>query len=331
MDRLEVMSMLIASVEAGSFSAASRKLGVPLPTISRNIAELEAHLKTRLLVRTTRKLTLTEAGVAYLTACKRILEQVGDAEAEASGEYRTPRGELTVTAPIVFGRTHVLPVVNDFLARYPDINVRMILSDRNLDLIDEHIDLAVRVAALSDSGLIAIRVGSIRRVVCGSPKYFAAHGIPRTPRDVADLSCVTFDGPPAFWTFSSERLNQLQTVRPRCRLNIDTADAAVDAAIAGVGITHVLSYQISRAVETGKLQVVLEEYELEPTPVYLLHTGQGLLPVKMRSFLEFAAPHLRKSLAEDESRLAAGGRGPIERVGSVRKRARRSPDGSTPA
>ena len=179
MDRLEAMSILVAAVEAGSFSAASRKLGVPLPTVSRKVAELEARLNTRLLVRSTRKLALTDAGAAYFAACKRILEQVGDAETEASGEYVTPKGDLVITAPIVFGRLHVLPTVSDFLASFPDINVRMVLSDRNVKLVDDHIDLAVRIGALPDSSLIATRVGSVRRVVCGSPRYFAAHGTPR--------------------------------------------------------------------------------------------------------------------------------------------------------
>src|SRR5262245_21980517 len=176
MDRLDAMSLLVASVEEGSFSAAGRKLGVPLPTISRKIGELEAHLKTRLLVRSTRNLALTEAGIAYVAACKRILEEINDAENRATGEYITPRGELTLTAPIVFGRLHVLPVVNEFLNRFDEINVRMILSDRNANLVDDQIDVAVRIGELPDSTLTATRVGSIRRVVCGSPAYLAAHG-----------------------------------------------------------------------------------------------------------------------------------------------------------
>jgi DNA-binding transcriptional LysR family regulator len=162
MDRLEAMSILVAAVEAGSFSAASRKLGVPLPTVSRKVAELEARLNTRLLVRSTRKLALTDAGVAYVAACKRILEQVGDAETEASGEYVTPKGDLVIAAPIVFGRLHVLPTVSDFLASFPDINVRMVLSDRNVNLVDDHVDMAVRIGALPDSSMIATRVGSVR-------------------------------------------------------------------------------------------------------------------------------------------------------------------------
>ena len=174
MDRLEAMSILVATVETGSLSAASRKLGAPLPTVSRKVSELEGYLNARLLIRSTRKLTLTDAGSAYLQACKRILEQVGDAERAASGEYVAPRGDLVVTAPVVFGRLHVLPVVSDFLAAFSEINVQLALSDRNVHLIDDHVDAAVRIGPLADMSLIATRVGFVRRVVCGSPAYFAS-------------------------------------------------------------------------------------------------------------------------------------------------------------
>jgi DNA-binding transcriptional LysR family regulator len=297
------MTMLVAAAESGSFSAASRKLGVPLPTLSRKVAELEAHLKTRLFVRSTRKLTLTEAGATYLRACTRIIEQVADAETEASGEFSTPRGELVIAAPIVFGRLHVLPLVSDFLAHFPEINVRMTLSDRNANLVEDHIDMAVRVGALPDSSMVATRVGTIRRVICGSPDYLAGHGIPKTPKDLADFTCVTFAGMPASWSFES-RNRTAQPMRPRCRLNVNTAEAAIDAAVAGVGLTHVLSYQVSRPIAEGKLRVVLKEFEPEPAPVHVIHAGQGLSPLKMRRFFEFAVPRLRKTLADDQSRLA---------------------------
>jgi DNA-binding transcriptional LysR family regulator len=304
MDRLEAMSILIASVEAGSFSAAGRKLGVPLPTISRKVSELEAHLKTRLLVRSTRKLTLTDAGAAYLAACRRILEQVGDAERTASGEYVAPKGDLILTAPIVFGRLHVLPVVNAFLADFPDINVRMVLSDRNVHLVDDQVDMAVRIGTLPDSSMVATRVGSVCRVVCASPGLLAAHGTPKTPADLAGLPCVTFDGPVAgsAWTFASPDRKREQSVPVRSRLSVNTAEAAIDAAIAGTGLTQVLSYQAARAVADGKLRLVLREFERDPIPVSLIHAGHGLLPLKMRSFLEFAVPRLRRSLTGVRSR-----------------------------
>ena len=165
MDRLESMSILVTAVEAGSLSAAGRRLGMPLATVSRKVSELEAHLKTRLLNRSSRQLTLTDAGRSYVAACRRILEDVGEAERAASGEYSAPRGDLIITAPIVFGRLHVLPIAMEFLKAYPDIDIRMVLADRVINLLEEHADLAVRIGALPDSSLVASRVGSIRRVV----------------------------------------------------------------------------------------------------------------------------------------------------------------------
>jgi DNA-binding transcriptional LysR family regulator len=298
MDRFEAMSILVASVDAGSFSAAGRKLGMPLPTISRKVAELEEHLQTRLLVRTTRKLMLTEAGASYLAASKRILEQVSEAERAAAGEYNTPRGELILTAPIVFGRLHVLPVVNAFLAGFPEINVRLILSDRNVHLVDDHIDMAVRIGRLPDSSLIATQVGTIRRVTCASPAFLASHGTPKIPADLALLPCVIFDmvADGAAWTFASKDGRTQQSVRIQPRLLVNTAEAAIDAAIAGVGVTHVLSYQTASATQDGRLVRILQPFERPAVPVSLIHAGQGLLPLKMRSFVEFAAPRLRKAL-----------------------------------
>ncbi len=185
MDRLEAMSLLVAVAEAGSLSAAGRKLGVPLPTVSRKISDLEAHLNTRLLTRSTRKLALTDAGAAYVAAAKRILDEVSEAERAASGEHAAPRGDLVITAPVVFGRLHVLPVIAEFLTQWPEINVRLVLADRNLHLIDDHIDIAVRIGALADSALVSTRVGAVRSVVCGSPAYFAAHGAPKKPEDLS--------------------------------------------------------------------------------------------------------------------------------------------------
>jgi DNA-binding transcriptional LysR family regulator len=306
MDRFEAMSILLATVEAGSFSAAGRRLGIPLPTISRKVADLEAHLKTRLLLRSTRKLALTETGAAYVSACRRILEQLGEAESQASGEYTVPRGELTVTAPIVLGRLHLLPVVNDFLAKFTEINVQMSLSDRNLSLLDQHIDLAMRVGVLPDSTLVATKVGEIRRVVCGSAGYFAAHGTPRTPLELANHTCVTFTAlvGGATWLFAWDG-QQHKAVPPMCRLKINTAEAAIDAAIAGVGLTNVLSYQVARAVGEGRLRLVLQDYEPDPLPVHMVQNGQGLLPLKLRRFLEFAVPRVRDTLATDLIKLAS--------------------------
>ncbi|MGX7875153.1 LysR family transcriptional regulator [Mesorhizobium sp. ORM6] len=297
MDRLEAMSLFICAVEAGSLSAAARRLGIPLATVSRKISDLERHLKTRLLNRSTRRLTLTDAGHAYLAACRRILDDVGEAERAAAGEYTTPTGELVITAPVVFGRLHVLPVVTAFLAAYPDVDIRLTLADRITQLAEDHIDLAVRIGELPDSSLVAIRVGAIRRVVCASPTYLAERGTPRTPEDLAFHSCITFEGSSALsaWSFAS---GQAKTpVQVRSRLQVNTAEAAIDAAIAGVGLTKVLSYQVDAAVRSGMLRILLLEFEPQPWPVSLVHAGHGLLPVKLRAFLDFAAPRLKERLA----------------------------------
>lgn len=296
MDRLGAMTLLVATVEAGSFSAASRNLRIPLPSISRKIAELERHLGTRLLVRSTRRLAPTEAGAAYLAQCRRILELVGEAEAQAAGEYAEPRGELIVTAPIAFGRLHVLPVATEFLAAHPRIDIRLHLADRNLDLIDAHIDVAVRIGELPDSRLVATRIGTLRRIVCASPAYLAAHGEPRVPQDLAAHDAVTFSSlPHTGWRFGGSGRLTLKA-GPRCRLAVDTAEAAIDATRAGIGLTQVLSSQAAAAIAAGELVEVLADFATGPIPIHVLHAGQGLLPLKTRGFLDTAIPALRRRL-----------------------------------
>jgi DNA-binding transcriptional LysR family regulator len=301
MDRLEAMRILVAVVESGGFSAASRRLGLTLPTVSRKVAELETHLGCRLLTRSTRKLELTAPGRDYLAACKRILEQVGEAERQALGEYASPRGELSLTAPVVFGRLHVVPVVCDFLARHPKIDARLIQSDRNLHLLEDHIDAAVRIGVLPDSTLIALPLGFVRRIVCGSPTYFAAHGVPKTPADLGRLDAITFDalGSASTWAFAGEGSARAEAVRVRTRLRTNTAEAALDAAIAGGGVTQVLSYQASAALAEGRLRIVLRDFETAPLPVNLLYPAQGPLPLKTRAFFDFSVPRLRGRLASD--------------------------------
>jgi DNA-binding transcriptional LysR family regulator len=299
MDRLEAMSLLLSVVEAGSLSAASRKLGVPLPTVSRKISELEAHLNSRLLTRSTRKLALTDSGAAYVAAARRILDEVSEAERAASGEHAAPRGALVITAPVVFGRLHVLPVIAEFLSQWPQINVRLVLADRNLDLIDDHIDIAVRIGALADSALVATHIGAVRSVVCGSPAYFAAHGVPQRPEDLSALPAVTFDpfSPSQTWIFSEPESKRELRVAVRSRLTVNTAEAAIDGASAGLGVTRVLSYQVAQAVSDGRIQIVLSQYEPAPSPISLVHGPHGLTPLKVRMALDFAAPRLRARLA----------------------------------
>jgi DNA-binding transcriptional LysR family regulator len=298
MDRFEAMSLLLEVVEKGSLSAAGRALRVPVPTLSRKISDLEALLGTRLLVRTTRKLTLTDAGLAYVTAARRILDQVEEAEREAAGEFTAPKGELVVTAPILFGRLHVLPVIADFLALFPEINVRFVLADRNVHLVDDHVDMAVRIGKLPDSAMVATRIGSMRTVVCASPALLARLGEPRTPADLERFPCVTIDAPMplAGWRFKAGGSAAGVEVSVASRLSVTTTEAAAQAAIRSVGLTRLLYYQVVEAVEAGSLRIVLTEFEPEPAPIHLVHAARGQLPLKMRSFLDFAAPRLRQAL-----------------------------------
>ena len=300
MDRLESMSILVTAVDAGSLSAAARQLRTPLATVSRKVSELEARLKTRLLNRSSRKLTLTDVGRSYVQACRRILEEVGEAERAASGEYGAPKGDLIITTPIVFGRLHVLPVVTAFLAAFPDIDIRMVQADRVVNLLEDRIDLAVRIGALPDSSLLATRVGSLRRVICASPAYLAGRGRPKRPDDLGAHACITFEGmtAPDAWTFKAGKTEQ--SVAIHSRLIVNTAEAAIDAAIAGAGFTRVLSYQAADAVRAGRLHIVLAQFEPPPWDVSLVHAGGRLLPLKVRAFLDFAAPRLKDRLSQIE-------------------------------
>ncbi|WP_211214039.1 LysR family transcriptional regulator [Arenimonas oryziterrae] len=292
------MSVFLQAVEGGSLSAASRKLDMPLATVSRKLSDLEGHLKARLLNRSTRRLTLTDAGRDYLVACKRILEDVDDAERSAAGEFSEPRGDLVVTAPIVFGRLHVLPVITEFLTVYPQVDVRLVLGDRIVHLQEEHVDVAVRVGALPDSRLVATRLGTTARVVCASPDYLAARGLPAAPSDLAGHHCITFDamGSTDSWSFLVDGAEVRVPVHSR--LGVNTAEAAIDAAIARAGVTRVLSYQIREALGRGQLQTILRDFESAPLPVSLVHAGQRRLALKLRMFLDFATPRLRERLAE---------------------------------
>ena len=296
LDRFKAMSVVLAVVETGSLSAASRKLGMPLPTVSRKLSELEQHLKARLLVRSTRRLALTDSGRAYVEAARRILEDVGNAERAAAGEFSAPRGELVIAAPIVFGRLHVLPVVTEFLKEYPEVDVRLVLGDRIIDLLEDHVDVALRIGELGDSRLVASRVGSTRRVVCGSPVYFTEHGTPKQPRELGAHRCIAFEGAAANepWLFRVEGSAVAVPIRPR--LVVNTAEAALDAALAGVGLARVLSYQADPAVRSGQLVTALMRFAPAAVPVNLVHAAQRLAPLKLRAFLDFAASRLRERL-----------------------------------
>jgi DNA-binding transcriptional LysR family regulator len=297
MDRFEAMSMFLAAIEKGSLSAAARDMGVPMPTLSRKVADLETRLGAQLLIRTSRKLTLTDAGIAYATAARRILEQLAEAEHEAAGEFITPRGELVITAPVLFGRLHLLPVVSDFLEQFPEVNVRLVLGDRTLNLIDDNIDMAVRIGELPDSAMIATRIGSMRSVVCASPSLLNRHDVPRTPEEMTQKPCLATElqMKGSTWGFRLPATGAAFDVPIRPRL-ATSAEAVLDATLRGIGFARLRYYQIFEAIKAGKLLAVLENYEIEPAPVHLVHATRGQMPLKMRRFLDFAAPRLRKTL-----------------------------------
>ena len=299
MDRLEAMTILLRVIDTGSFSAASRALGMPLATVSRKVGELETHIGIKLLVRTTRRVALTDAGAVYVNSARRILDEIDETERLAAGEFHAPRGELILTAPILFGQLHILPIVTAFLAAYPEIDVRLLLSDRNLHLVDDRVDMAVRIGPLPDSSMIATRVGSMRTVVCACPKLLAGQGMPTVPQDLAAMPCVNFDilSPHRVWPFQSPGTGGITDVAIRPRLSATTAEAAVRAAAEGIGATRVLHYQCADLIRKGALRIILEDFELPPLPVHLVHAERGALPSKMRVFLDFASARLREGMS----------------------------------
>ena len=230
MDRLEAMSLVLAVAEAGSLSAAARRLSTPVATASRKIGELETHLGAKLFDRSARKLALTDTGLSYVAALKRILGDLSEAERAASGEYASPKGELVITAPVGLGRTHLVPVVAEFLRSHPDITLRLLLNDRVLSFPEDHIDVALRVGTLPDSSLIAVRLGVTHRVVCASPTYLAARGVPRMPKDIAKHDCISFEGyfSPNVWRFARGGEDFAVSVQPR--LIVSTIETACEAA-----------------------------------------------------------------------------------------------------
>ena len=298
MDRFEAMRTLLAAVDGGSLSAASRALNTPLPTISRRVSDLEAHLGAQLLVRTSRKLILTEAGETFVVATRRVLDDLADAERAASGEYRAPRGELLVTAPIMFGKLHVAPVIHAFLAAYPDVTVRLVLSDSNIDLVEAHVDVALRVGQLPDSDLVARKLGDIRWVACASPAYLARRGTPEQPEDLAQHDCIAFEGLQTVRSWRIGSGEQARTVEIVPRFSANTADALIDAAMAGVGVARIMSYQAAAAVTDGRLVPLFTDRGCEAVPVHLVHRRQRSQPLKLRAFLDFVAPRLQQVLGE---------------------------------
>ena len=238
MDRLEAMTVLLAAVDTGSLSAASRQLGIPLATVSRRVSELEGHLGIRLLLRGHRKIALTDAGRGYVAACRRIAEDIAEAERSAAGEYSAPQGELVISVPFIMGRSFVTPVVVEFLETYPDIRVDVQMTDRVVNMTQEHVDLALRVGELPDSSMIATRVGLIRQMVCASPAYLKRRGIPRKPADLATHDCIAnkYFAYGEDWPFRIG--GRLQTMPVPARLSVNSSDAALVASVAGAGIAR---------------------------------------------------------------------------------------------
>ncbi len=299
MDRFESMSTFVAVAEAGGFSAAARRLGMPLATVSRKVSELEDLLRVQLLTRTTRKVALTEIGQHHFEICRRLLEELSEAERMASGEYRAPRGALVVAAPASLGRIYMTPIVTEFLAAYPDVDVDLRLADRIINLADEGVDIALRVGELPDSSLMAIKVGTIRQVVCASPAYLKEHGTPMKLGELSDHACVTFTslGTSQEWMFRRGR--EVTRIPVRSRLSVGAADAAVDAAAAGLGITRLLCYQASPAILSNRLTLLLRDCEPEPTSVSLVYRSGRLIPQKLKAFIDFVLPRLKPKLVFD--------------------------------
>jgi DNA-binding transcriptional LysR family regulator len=293
MDRLQAMKVLLEAVDAGSLSAAGRRLAIPLATVSRRVSELEDYLKIQLLLRGSRKLVLTEAGRDYVASCRRILEDLTEVERNASGEYCEPQGELIVSAPISLSRTHVLPIVVKFLSIYPHIKMQISQSDRAVNLIEENVDLAVRLGELPDSSLIATRVGLVRRVLCASPQYLEAQGTPEVPEDLSNHDCIgsraTNSGA---WMFSKAGADYRLSVPHR--LIVTSAETAMDAALAHMGIAHLMSYHCVEHLASGRLRVVLGQFEPPLQPLSLVYASHRQVPLKLRAFLDFATPRLRE-------------------------------------
>jgi DNA-binding transcriptional LysR family regulator len=291
MDRLDAMRVILAVVDAGSLSAGSRKLGTPLPSVSRKVAELERFLGTNLLVRTSRNVQLTDAGRDYVEGARRILADLEETERRASGEYQAPRGELTITMPVEFGALHVMPVALSFMAEYPEVTLNLIASDRLVHMVDEQVDVAIRLGHLADSALFAVKAGEFRLITCAGPQYLERRGTPTSPRDLAEHDGILFGPPPMFWSYRVDGADMM--CAPRTRLAVNSAAGNLTAALSGVGIARVFDYQLSGEIQSGALVRLLPKAEGEPRPVHIVYPRQGLLPLKIRAFIDWAAPRLR--------------------------------------
>ena len=299
MDRLDALTIFVAVAEQGSFVAGARRLGRSPAAVTRAVAALEDRLGARLLNRTTRAMALTDEGARYLDSARRLLAELDDLEAGAAGEGGVPRGTLAVTAPVLFGRLHVLPVALDFLNDHPAVDLRLLLLDRVVSLVDEGLDVGIRLGRLPDSSLRAIAAGSIGRAVYASPDYLARHGAPAAPQDLAGHGCIAFaDGATGQQRWSFGRDDAASSVGIRPRLAVNTAEAAVDAAAAGLGVTRVMTYQAAAMEEAGRLVRILRGHEPPSVPIQLVHPAGRHLPAKVRLFVDRAVAALRARFAD---------------------------------
>jgi DNA-binding transcriptional LysR family regulator len=308
-DRLDAMRVFVAALDEGSLAGAGRRLGHSPAAVSRAIASLEAHVGVQLLHRTTRSIRLSEAGERYAAACRRVLTDLEEADMLAAGEGSAPRGVLTITAPLVSGAQILRPILDAFLDAQPAVRAKLLLLDRPVSLVDEGIDVALRIAHMPDSSLIAIRIGEVRRVVCAAPSYLAGRSPIVEPDDLAGntVAAMTTFGQDS-WTFAPATANgALRHVALAPRLVVNNVEAAVASAVAGHGLTMALSYQVAEQVRAGSLAIVLAHAELPPRPVHLI-TPEGRLSVpKVRAFVDFATPGLRAAFARLNADVAADG------------------------
>jgi DNA-binding transcriptional LysR family regulator len=300
MDRIDAMRAFVVSVDRGSLASAARSLGHSSAAVTRAIARLEGRLGMRLLHRSTRALRLTQFGEGYLAMCREVLATLDAAERGAAAEQEQPSGLLTITAPLMFGQLHVRSVLDGFLDANPTVQARLLLLDRVVNLVEEGIDVAVRLAHLPDSSLVAIRLGEVRRVLCAAPSYVERYGMPETPTKLREHRCIMErDGAEAeVWRFASGPRQRLLPIVVRPRLMVNSAAAAVASAVDGHGITRVMSYQAAAAVAEGKLVVLLAQHEPPPIPVYLVLPPGRSRTAKQKAFVDCATGPLRLALAK---------------------------------
>jgi DNA-binding transcriptional LysR family regulator len=286
MDRIDAMQAFLAVADLEGFAPAARKLGLSPSGVTRLIAALEEHLGARLLQRTTRSVALTDAGARYLARVRRILADVEEAEASIQDERTRPSGRLIVSAPIGFGRLHVSPVMSEYLKRYAEVAGELRLTDRVINLIEDGVDLAVRIGHLADSSLVARHVGEMRRIVVASPGYLKAHGEPKTPEAIASHQTIQFSATMASPDLRFVRDGKEIRIAPVPRLITNSADAAIQYAVAGGGLTRVLAYQAAAAIKRGRLKIVLAKFEQPPLPIHVVYPTSRLLSAKVRAFID---------------------------------------------